>query len=562
MIDSDLIWKALSVLLAAGSGGKLLADVSQPLRTRSVAVRSAQRFCHEARSFASLRFRLASFLVLGSVFILALLLTVSAICAALLLVAFAWQWPTLQASVAKLTVPNMVVYAAVSFALYLIGYVILTLEPSMSLRKTSWLFGVAEQTLADRIRRGDEGVFRVDDDRCERLAESIHTKLRDEPTYISDALLEPHGDRARLANELVVGGLLEGVASQVHRGFGGAWEAYRPIQNHVWNGRPVLAAESIRQAEPRQLAAAINAFFTDRGLALSLTVEGLLEDLLRRLRDQWHGNASRLFSFPSPPWKDLVYGCAVSAALYGISAGMFGVFGIKPWPFATGHYLAMTGKLAVVIAALTVVLAMLTNPAPWLVWLALTLRLVTKFGVVGRRLRGLKRFGDRDGMRRAQAKFAWEFGLFKADPQYVPVGSQKALLVSLKTGALAVSGTERVSGADQDLWTFGELIIRKVGAHLRNLYRRSPIYASTDGQYDADNTVDGFLHRVGYRFCHVRACSAGAAQDQCPFREAAVCDVIRADTTQEWRYERGPNVFSLQNRPVPEAAAQQPLAGC
>lgn len=559
MIDADLLLKGISVLAAGTLGGKLLADVSPSISARRLATRNAVLFSHETRSFRPRLFRIASLLVLYCIRVLALVLTLVAIAAALLLVANALDVPALPTRLRGfVTARSMAVFGGLSVALFLFGQAMLGLEQSVSLSRCAWLFGVAEQRLADRLRRGDDGVFRIDEDRCALLAEQIHAKLRAEPMYISGALLETHPDRARLANELVVGGLLEGVASREHRGFGGDWQDYQPIQNHQFTDRPILSADVVRQTAPRQLATAINAFFAGRGHGLSLTVEGLLEDVLRRIQLDLNGDGSRLFSFAAPPWRQLAYSSVGAAILYGAVAAVFYLAGAKPWPWGGTRCLVMVVQLVALIAVLSVVGTLLRSPGPWLVWLAESLRLVTRFDIVERRLRGLKRFGDREGMRRAQAKFAWEFGLFQANPRHVPLGSQKGLLVSLKTGALVVSGVERVSGADQDLWAFGELTIRTVGDHLRRLYAAVPIYASTQGQYDADNTVDGVLHRVGYKYCQARACAQAVPADDCPFRLANVCDVIRADTTQEWSYERGPNVFSLKDRPAPGAAAPAP----
>lgn len=434
-------------------------------------------------------------------------------------------------------------------------------EPQISLRfLRHWLSGKqSERILAYRIKMGMPGVFKIDEENCEKLAQGIADGLEVSPDWLSGALLQdrPH-DKTTLANELFIGTLFEAL---MYEPFGGDWKEFQPVQEKEFEGSALCSPVNIRQLSPSDFVTKMDEVFTNRGTPLTTNLKKALRENIALLRDTYGGMVSRILQFEAPK-------LAMLAVAFLITSVVLSLIMVPGSTGSISEFLGLHTSTALFLRTVRVIsvvgLATLffIQRGHWTEWLRLKVRLINKFEMVQERLERFDVFRDRPLARMALAKFSYEYGLLAIDPKELMLGRASQInLVLLKTRALWTDAAEppaSLPASDEDLRYFADATIRRIANYLESILvdkmtkgsnalaalgLKSP--ADLIGLYYPYNIVDGFLYLVGDQYCSRDACGDLTDTD-CPFLKRKVCDSIKGD---RFAYDREPRLFKKSSAP-------------
>ena len=444
-----------------------------------------------------------------------------------IIVALPIFWPGFSVYLARFgynagTFNQIGVGALILFILF--ALVITIVEPGISLEAFRHWLGKRnlERKLANRIKRGDQGYFRVQDEHCDKLAEAMAAKLRAEPGYLSEMLITKRpDDRSTLANELFVGEIFE---AMMPAEFGGDWHNFRPVQNcKSKDGLPICSPQVVLREEPSRIVESLANAVSPRP---SPSLREELEACLGQLKQEWQGDASALLSPPRPRPSWILYLCLAVIILAPVPV-LLQRASLAP-PFDK-IYLSLW-----VLAFGCATVLVLGDRRAWTEWLAMRLKLRTSFETILKRLTSFPVYRTRKGSRVALAKFAYEYGLLNVPAKDLEAGSSLPVALALiKTQAVYFSGAD-LREDDPDLWFFCDLAMRRIAHTLEKLMVSEGGLSKSDlvGERLPYNTVDGFLFIVGYEYCQKNSC-AGA--QVCPFYDTKLCDSM---LTEGFIYDR------------------------
>jgi hypothetical protein len=409
-----------------------------------------------------------------------------------------------------------------------------------------------ERILANRIKRDKGGIFKVIDERCEKLAQGIAARLEINPDWLFATLIEQRlDDRETLANELLIGTLFERF---MYQQFGGDWNAFRPIQGHLIDGTPLSSSSNIRQMSALAFVTELNKFFTSKGNSLTLNLRNAISANIALLKERYNGSALKLLQFPMPTFAKLV----VTLLIISIMLSLVDTIPtLSAWiAQITTEYTWLPGliKWLQILGIGFAVVCFLVQPRRWLQWLGIKLQLINRFEMIQNRLERFEGF-NRKADRLAFAKFAYEYGLLKIDPKELKLGSAATLnLALLKTGALWTDASE-LSATDPDLLHFSDTAMRQTAVYLEDrliqkinggsaVFTRLGWQSAADlvGEYYPYNIVDGALFLIGHDHCSNNNCGKvdGAG---CPLFKLDLCDSKQGDG---FKYERETQHFTKE----------------
>lgn len=427
----------------------------------------------------------------------------------------------------------------VGLGVSLLAGVVLVKEPEWSYRfLRHWLAlkGETERLLAYRAKRGEKGIFKVAESRCDELAGCILAKLEEDKDWVTGALIDHRpNDADTVANELFLGSIFE-VGD--YKTFGGTWENFKPIQDFKLSGRPICSPSNLDRLSVDELLNELENFFSDRGNRLKRVLVDDLRSALATLKNQYGGNVRRALERLRRPRR---FRLALSFLSVAVAATLLArVPQLASWAAQAGSVIYALWAIAV----LGLLWTLARDWHEWWLWSRARLRLVNDFELIQDRLRVFELFERKRSLRLAFTKFAFEFGLVDFSEQQLRLGAAGYVgLALLKTGAVWTKDVEKVRAADRGLVFFSEQAMRRIADTYRGRVVRAGAPAkSLKGEHSPYNVIDGFLYLVGHKYCKHNHCGT-VAEPECPFAKTKLCDSF---TSKGFIYEWEDREFVLR----------------